>query len=126
MLSYSVHALIVFSRVVKCKSFSKAAEMLFMTQPGVSNHITQLESQTGWKLIKRDRGAFELTREGKTVFRYAERIEEMAWKLEDRLRSARGAASPSLQIGTTVNYAKKVMPYILGNFQKREPVTVRF
>ncbi|MGD0232498.1 MAG: LysR family transcriptional regulator [Syntrophorhabdales bacterium] len=118
---YSLSSLIVFCYVVKCRSFSKAADLLFMTQPGVSNHIAQLEAQTGLMLIRRDRGRFEVTKEGRAVYRYADRIEKMARELEDRLRAARNGAMPLLRVGTTINYANKIMPYILGGFQRRNP-----
>jgi DNA-binding transcriptional LysR family regulator len=122
MLQYSLSSLMVFAVVARYKSFSRAADILFMTQPGVSNHIAQLEAQTGLTLIKRDRGGFELTKEGKAVLRYAERLEKVARDLEDRLRLLRNDVAPALRIGTTVNYAKNIMPYILGDFQKRHPV----
>ena len=118
---YSLTSLIVFSQVVKCKSFSRAADLLFMTQPGVSNHIAQLEAQIGLTLIRRDKGRFEVTREGRAVYRYAERIEKMARELEDKLRVARSGALPLLRLGTTINYAKKIMPCILGGFQRKNP-----
>jgi DNA-binding transcriptional LysR family regulator len=121
MFLYSLTSLIVFSQVVKCRSFSKAADLLFMTQPGVSGHIAQLEAQTGMTLIKRDRGTFDLTREGKIVYRYAERIEKIARGLEENLRATKAEATLSLRLGTTINYARKIMPYILGGFQRRNP-----
>lgn len=121
MLFYSLSSLIVFSAVVKCKSFSKAAEILFMTQPGVSNHVAQLEAQTGLTLIKRGKGQFELTNEGKLMYRYAARMEKIAWELQDKLRAVRKDTAPTLCIGTTINYEKKVMPYLLATFQMRFP-----
>jgi len=121
MFFYSLTSLMVFSQVVKCKSFSRAASLLFMTQPGVSRHIAQLEAQTGVTLLRRDRGRFEVTKEGKEVYRYAERIEKTARDLEDKLRAARNGAMPLLRLGTTISYAKKIMPYILGGFQKSNP-----
>jgi len=60
MYSYSLNSLIVFYEVVQLKSFSKAAEVLCLTQPGVSNHIAQLEVQAGRPLLKREKGAIEL------------------------------------------------------------------
>jgi DNA-binding transcriptional LysR family regulator len=121
MRLYSLNSLIIFSQVVKCRSFSKAADVLFMTQPGVSNHISQLEAQTGLTLIKRDRRRFEVTKEGKTVYRYAMRIEKIARELEDEVRAARNEAAPVLRLGTPMNYAKKIMPFILGGFQRKNP-----
>ena len=121
MFYYSLTSLMVFSEVVKCRSFSKAAGLLFMTQPGVSRHITQLEAQMGATLLRRGRGRFEVTRDGREVYRYAERIEKTARELEERLRAARGGVMPLLRLGTTDNYAKKIMPYILAGFQRSNP-----
>lgn len=121
MLSYSLGSLIVFSRVVKFKSFSRAADALFMTQPGVSNHVAQLEAQAGFSLLKRDRGRFELTKEGKVVYRYAQRIEKIASELEDTLHTLHKEIRPSLRIGTVPTYSRILMPYVLGGFQKTEP-----
>jgi DNA-binding transcriptional LysR family regulator len=121
MISYSLSSLLVFSTVVKCRSFSKAAAILYMTQPGVSNHVAQLEAQTGMVLIKRSRGKFELTREGKSVYKAAERIESVTRELDEKLKLMRKDRKPSLSIGTTVNYARRVMPYVLGGFQKHVP-----
>ncbi|MGD0234293.1 MAG: LysR family transcriptional regulator [Syntrophorhabdales bacterium] len=121
MLSYSLGSLIVFSRVVKFKSFSRAADALFMTQPGVSNHVAQLEAQAGLSLLKRDRGRFELTKEGKVVYRYAQRIEKIARELEDTLRTLHKEIRPLLRIGTVPTYSRILMPYVLGGFQKTEP-----
>jgi DNA-binding transcriptional LysR family regulator len=121
MLTYSLGSLIVFSRVVKFKSFSKAADALFMTQPGVSNHVAQLEAQAGFSLLKRERGRFELTKEGKVVYRYAQRIEKMASDLEDTLRTLHKEIRPTLRIGTVPTYSRILMPYVLGGFQKTEP-----
>jgi DNA-binding transcriptional LysR family regulator len=120
MLSYSLASLIVFSRVVKYKSFSRAADALFMTQPGVSNHVAQLEAQTGLSLLKRDRGRFELTKEGKVVYRYAQRMEKIARELEDTLRTMQKEMQPSLRIGTVPTYSRILMPYVLGGFQKTD------
>ena len=121
MFSYSLSSLIVFSRVVKYKSFSKAAEALFMTQPGVSNHVAQLELQTGLNLIKRERGRFDLTKEGRAIYRYAQNIEKVAQELEDTLRAVQKGVRPSLRLGTTITYSRILMPYVLGGFQKAHP-----
>lgn len=119
MFQYSFSSLMVFAAVARHKSFSRAADVLFMTQPGVSNHISQLDAQTGVPLIRRGGKHFELTRDGKVVFRYAERIEKVARGLDEQLRTLRNDAPPSLCIGTTVNYARNMMPHILGDFQAR-------
>jgi len=107
--------------VVKARSFSKAADVLFMTQPGVSNHVSQLEAQTGYPLLKREKGKFQLTREGRVVFKYAEKIETLAKELEHSIRSMQKDVKPLLRIGAPPVYSRIVMPYILSSFQKAYP-----
>lgn len=118
MPGYSLNSLIVFHKVVKLGSFSKAAEALFMTQPGVSNHVAQLELQTGLKLLERERGKIELTREGRIIYKYAERIEKAARDLESAIKGMQKDARPQLKVGTTPTYTRILMPHVLGGFQK--------
>ena len=121
MFSYSLNSLIVFYEVVKLKSFSKAAELLLLTQPGVSNHVAQLEAQTGSMLLTRERGACKLTKEGKVVFKYAEKVEATARELETAIRNMKTDGSPLLKVATTSVYSRVMVPFILGTFQKANP-----
>jgi len=121
MYSYSINSLLVFYTVAKTKSFSKAAKILHMTQPGVSNHITQLETQTGNRLIIREKGDFKLTKEGKMIFKYAEKIEATATELEHAIRYIKKEVKPLLRIATTPVYSRIMMPFILDSFQKIYP-----
>jgi len=121
MFSYSINSLLVFYEVVKARSFSKAADILFMTQPGVSNHVSQLEAQVGRPLLKREKGKFQLTKEGRTVLKYAEKIETLAKELEHIIRNLQKDMKPLLRIGSPPVYSRIVMPYILSSFQKAYP-----
>src|SRR5512136_1465431 len=121
MFSYSMNSLLVFYEVVKTRSFSKAADVLFMTQPGVSNHVAQLEAQTGRTLLKREKGKFQLTQEGRVVFKYAEKIETLAKELEHIIRNLQKDMKPLLRVGSPPVYSRIVMPYILDSFQKAYP-----
>jgi len=116
-----MNSLLVFYEVVKARSFSKAADILFMTQPGVSNHVSQLEAQAGHPLLRREKGKFQLTVEGRIVFRYAEKIEILARELEHTIRNLQKNVKPLLRIGSPPVYSRIVMPYILASFQKAYP-----
>jgi len=121
MLSYSFNSLIVFSEIVRAGSFSKAADVLAMTQPGVSNHLAQLEAQIGCRLLNRDQGHIVLTKEGKIIFKYAEKIEALAKELDDSIVTIIKESEPLLKIGTTPVYSRVMMPAMLGSFQKANP-----
>lgn len=116
-----MNSLLVFYEVVKARSFSRAAESLFMTQPGVSNHVAQLEAQAGRPLLKREKGKFQLTREGRVILKYAEKMEAIARELENTIRGMRKDIKPLLRIGSPPVYSRIVMPYILSSFQKVYP-----
>ena len=106
MFSYSLNSLLVFYEVIKQRSFSKAAEVLFMTQPGVSNHVAQLEAQIGRALLKRERGKFQLTKEGRIIFKYAEKIESVARELEHTMRCMQKDIKPLFRIGAPPVYSE--------------------
>jgi DNA-binding transcriptional LysR family regulator len=60
-----------FKTLVEIGHFTQTAEILFMTQPGVSQHIKKLENACGYALIKRINKSFEVTEQGKRVYDYA-------------------------------------------------------
>ena len=60
-----------FVTLVDMGHFTKTAEKLFMTQPGVSQHISKLEKACGHALIRREKKSFEVTEQGSLVYRYA-------------------------------------------------------
>lgn len=65
-----------FVTLIDTGHFTKAAEKLFMTQPGVSQHIAKLEQATQHALIKRDKKSFTITEQGVLVYQYAKDLAE--------------------------------------------------
>ncbi|WP_428773191.1 LysR family transcriptional regulator [Vibrio sp.] len=59
-----------FKTLVDIGHFTKTAEKLFMTQPGVSQHIRKLEQSCGHSLLKRENKSFELTEAGRLLYQY--------------------------------------------------------
>ena len=64
----------VFMAVVQECSFTKAASVLGITQPAVSQNIADLEKMTGRKLFDRHRGSVVLTTEGEVFMSYARKL----------------------------------------------------
>ncbi len=60
-----------FITLVEVGHFTQTAEKLFMTQPGVSQHIKKLEAQTGVPLLHRFAKRFELTHAGEALYQFA-------------------------------------------------------
>ncbi|MGF1721182.1 LysR family transcriptional regulator [Vibrio kyushuensis] len=60
-----------FRTLIDIGHFTQTAEKLYMTQPGVSQHIKKLEAACGHELIKREGKGFEITEQGRLVYQYA-------------------------------------------------------
>lgn len=63
--------LMTFKTLIETGHFTQTADKLFMTQPGVSQHVRKLEEACGHALIKRINKTFEITEQGRLVYEYA-------------------------------------------------------
>ena len=59
--------------VLELNSFTQAAEELGLTQPAISQHVTQLERQLGFTLLVRDREGLRLSPAGSSLLALAEK-----------------------------------------------------
>jgi DNA-binding transcriptional LysR family regulator len=82
MLDAKLETLLV---VAEEKSFTKAASILSLTQPAVSNHISLLEKETRVKIFFRNKGDVKITPEGEIVVKYAKRIKSLYKRMFDRI-----------------------------------------
>jgi DNA-binding transcriptional LysR family regulator len=121
LLYASLNSLIVFHEVAKHKSFSKAAEELFISQPAVTKHIKELERKIGMGLIQRRRGGFSLTEGGKILFKHTHKISSHLMEIENLLENLKKDYQGILKIGTTESYSKGLMPKLLSGFQTSFP-----
>ncbi|RYU68248.1 LysR family transcriptional regulator [Aliivibrio finisterrensis] len=74
-----------FCTLVDVGHFTHTAEKLFMTQPGVSQHIKKLELACGYDLLKREGKSVELTEQGHLVYNYAHQQQRDAANLIEAL-----------------------------------------
>ena len=72
--------------VTKTGNFTRAAELLALTQPAVSHHINQLEKELGVTIFNRQRNTVTLTEEGEVVVTYARRLKAMDAKMREDLK----------------------------------------
>ncbi|MUK24977.1 LysR family transcriptional regulator [Aliivibrio fischeri] len=74
-----------FCTLVNVGHFTQTAEKLFMTQPGVSQHIKKLEQACGYDLLKREGKSVELTEQGRLVYEYANKQKQNEAQLIEAL-----------------------------------------
>ncbi len=110
----------VFLTVVNEKSFTRAAEKLFRTQPAVSLAVQRLEGELGETLIDRSGRDLALTDAGKVVFEAARRQENLHQELLSRLAELRNKAVGRLVIGANESMTLYLLPH-LGRFRRAYP-----
>src|SRR5512136_861879 len=104
----------VFHTVATERSFSRAAERIFRTQPAVSMMVQRLESELGEKLIDRSGRELVLTDAGQVVLEHARRLENLQIELENSLAELRDNAAGRLIIGAN----ESTTLYLLRHIQK--------
>ena len=95
-----------FVNVIRYKSFSKAAEATYLTQPTISTHISSLERELGVKLVDRRGKESRPTKQGRAFYNYAVNIintrERAMMAMQEfgaRLYQAAGAAGANPNAG---------------------------
>jgi DNA-binding transcriptional LysR family regulator len=111
----------VFYTVAQRLSFTKAAQELFITQPAVTKHIKELESELGGALFKRNGNTISLTAEGKLLFRYAEEMFKISTSFENEMGQLKNTSGGILHIGASTTLAQYVLPKILALFKSTYP-----
>jgi DNA-binding transcriptional LysR family regulator len=111
----------VFYTVGKQLSFTKAAELLYMTQPAVTFQVKQLEEHFNTRLFERSHGRISLTPAGELVMGYADRILSLAVELDARVGEMTGQVAGPIMIGASTTIAEYQLPKILGEFKQRYP-----
>jgi len=111
----------VFYTVAKQLSFTKAADILYMTQPAVTFQVKQLEEHFNTRLFERSHGKISMTAAGELVLGYAERILAMTGEMEARVGELTGQVSGPLMIGASTTIAEYQLPRVLGEFKDRFP-----
>jgi DNA-binding transcriptional LysR family regulator len=111
----------VFYTVAKLLSFTKAADVLQMTQPAVTFQIRQLEEQFKARLFDRSHNRIDLTDAGKRAYQFAERIFELYDEMENSVKDVTGNVTGTLRIGAGSAAAQYVLMPLISEFQKRFP-----
>ena len=121
MLPFTLKQLRILKAVATEKNFTKAAEVLYLSQPSLSKQIKILENNLDIILINRESNKISLTENGQVFLQYSERIlalcEESCRALIDLKNGDRG----SLTIGASQTIGTYLMPRILALFAQNYP-----
>lgn len=110
-----------FIKVSDSKSFSKAAQELYLTQPTVSAHIQTLEKELQARLFVRDTKTVKLSEDGKILYQYARQMIELEQKIRSIFLNAAEQKERCITIATSTIPAQYILPEILAKFRERFP-----
>ena len=110
-----------YKAIVETKNISKAAEMLYISQPALSIYLSNLEKALGAKLFDRSKTPLEITYAGMIYYDYVIRYENLATQLKRDFEVFAGEANGRLRIGIShwisLYFASRVLPV----FAKKYP-----
>jgi DNA-binding transcriptional LysR family regulator len=115
----------VFQTVVREKSFSRAAEKLFRTQPAVSISIRKLEEWVGQPLFLRGSGARTLTDAGALLLEYADRMLNLREEIRKSMRELRGLERGQVSIGVNESSIHALLPALARYRQLHSGIHIR-
>ena len=117
----SLRQLKVFEMAAATGSFSKAAELLHLTQPGVSMHIKELEINAGLPLFDRLGKKLFVTEAGQELLARAREILRSLKDAEDALDGLKGLRRGRINLAV-VSTAKYFAPRLLAKFREEHPL----
>lgn len=120
-MSLNLHLLRMFATVVRSGSFSKAAEILNISQPAISKGVRDFELQVGCRLLNRSPKGVVPTPEGLALSRRADALFAVERAAEEELSALRGLHNGSLRIGASTTIATYMIPRYLGAFHRAYP-----
>jgi DNA-binding transcriptional LysR family regulator len=120
-MSLNLHLLRMFFTVVRSGSFSKAAEILNVSQPAISKGVRDFELQIGCRLLNRSPKGVVPTLEGLALSRHAETLFAAERAAEEELSALRGLHNGSLRIGASTTIATYMISGYLGAFHRAHP-----
>jgi len=117
----NLNRLWIFHITAILKNFSRAAEDLHLTQPGISKHIKELERYYGIKLFKRLAREVVLTEAGEILFTATKSIFNTLDEAGTRMSDVCYLKGGRLRIGSSVTIGTYILPEVLKSFSDAYP-----
>ncbi len=110
-----------FCKVVECKSFTRAAERMLLSQPTVSEHIRSLEGELGQKLLDRLSKEVVPTPVGKLFYGYASKILQTQQEAIQAVDEFIGVLTGRIVMGSGTIPGTYILPQLIARFRIMYP-----
>jgi DNA-binding transcriptional LysR family regulator len=120
-IDFDLRQLEIFCKVVDLKSFSKAADEVFLAQASVSERIANLEKAVGAKLLDRLGRKVLPTKAGELLYKHALLLLEMKRTARMEMENFLGIKTGEVHIGGSTIPGNFILPKVLGRFHEQYP-----
>lgn len=110
-----------FAAVMEHRSFSKAADALYLTQPTVSAHVALLEQELGVKLLHRTTKALSPTEAGEALYAYARTLLDTREEACRVMSEQYGEQSAVVTLAVSTVPAQNYLPKLTATFREAHP-----
>ncbi len=110
-----------FRVVAQQRSYSRAAQLLYLSQPGVSLQVRALEESVGMPLFERTGRHLRLTEAGEALLEYADRILALVDESQHVLDELNGGERGSVRLAASTTAGIYIVPRALGGFHQQYP-----
>ncbi len=110
-----------FYAVAQNKSFSKASEDIYISQPAISYNISKLEEQLGVKLFYRTSKGAILTTEGEELFGYIKSAYEYIYLGEQSVKNSKELMTGNIKIGVPTHIGDFYLTQKVKDFHSKYP-----
>jgi len=111
----------IFCAIVEKRSFSKAGEAVFLSQPTVSLQIKSLEQKLGTRLLDRQGREVTITKSGEALYSYAQKILHLVDEARQSIEQLKGLIRGEITIGASTIPGEYILPGILAEFKGNYP-----
>lgn len=119
---FDLDALLVFAKVVECRSLSKAAQLLGMPKSTVSRKLSKLESDLGQKLLRKNTHQVTFTDLGEQIYRHSlnvlAEVNQVRSLVEGSKQEPQGMLKVALPVFMGIDYASTVGARFLERYPK--------
>ena len=116
-----LHQLRGFYEIARTRSFTRAADKLFLSQPAISLQVKALEDELGEPLFDRKRREIRLTEAGEVLFKYVQQVFDGLENARNEIAALHNEVRGRLVVGTSDTNCTYILPDVLEEFRRCYP-----
>lgn len=121
-IDFDLRQLEIFCKIVELKSFSKAADAVFLAQASVSERIANLEKAMGTLLLDRMGRQIVPTRAGELLYKHAIKLLDMKRTTKQEMEKFLGLRQGKILLGGSTIPGEYIIPRLIGKFYEKYPL----